>query len=175
VEFQFEEAYSMWGQDRKEEKSSSEQEGEKVIMVTPNSTMAEGGGDISAFVGKGVEFKGIISYSGTVKIDGYLDGEIHTDGVLLIGEEAVVQAKITAGTVVCKGKVTGDVVAKECLKLRAPAVINGSVKTPVLSMEDGVLFNGALEMAQSMRELPRDISLHPVGVIMAPGIKRVNG
>jgi cytoskeletal protein CcmA (bactofilin family) len=165
----------MWGQEKKEEMSSNEQEGKEVIMAASNSTIAEGAGDISAFVGKGVEFKGTISYSGTVRIDGYLDGEIHTDGVLLIGEEAVVQAKITAGTIVCKGKVTGDVVAKECVKLRAPAVINGSVKTPALSMEDGVLFNGALEMAHGVCDLPRDASLHPVGMIMPPNIKRVNG
>ena len=165
----------MWGQENKEEKSSSEQKGEEVLMVTANSTIAEGAGDISAFVGKGVEFKGTISYSGTVRIDGYLDGEIHTDGVLLIGEEAVIQAKITAGTVVCKGKITGDVIAKECVKLRAPAVLNGSVKTPVLSIEDGVLFNGALEMAHGVRELPREVSLHPVGIIMPPAMKRVNG
>ncbi|TKS64098.1 MAG: hypothetical protein EWM73_00781 [Nitrospira sp.] len=165
----------MWGQEKKEEMSSREQEGKEVIMVAANSTIAEGAGDICAFVGKGVEFKGTISYSGTVKIDGYLDGEIHTDGVLLIGEEAIIQAKITAGTIVCKGKITGDVVAKECVKLRAPAVINGSVKAPVVSMEDGVLFNGALEMAHGVRELPRDVSLHPVGMIMSPGIKRVNG
>ena len=165
----------MWGQERKEETSSSEQEGKEVSMVAANSTIAEGAEDINAFVGKGVEFKGTISYSGTVRIDGYLDGEIHTDGVLLIGEDAVVQAKITAGTIVCKGKVTGDIVAKECIKLRAPAVMNGSVKAPVLSMEDGVLFNGALEMAHGVRELPRDASLHPVAMIVPSGIKRVNG
>jgi len=165
----------MWGQEKKVEVSSNEQEGKEVIMVAANSTNTEGTGDISAFVGKGVEFKGTISYSGTVRIDGYLDGEIHTDGVLLIGEEAVIQAKVTAGTIVCKGKITGDVVAKECVKLRAPAVMNGSIKTPILSMEDGVLFNGALEMAHSVRDLPRDATLLPIGVITPPNIKRVNG
>jgi cytoskeletal protein CcmA (bactofilin family) len=165
----------MWGQEKKAEMSSSEQEGKEVIMVAANSTMTEGTGDISAFVGKGVEFKGTITYTGTVKIDGYLDGEIHTDGVLLIGEEAVVQAKITAGTIVSKGKITGDVVAKECVKLRTPAVMNGSVNTPVLSMEDGVLFNGALEMAHSIREVPREATLQPIGIIVPHGIKRANG
>ena len=164
----------MWGQEKKEETSSNEQEGEKVT-TTAVSSIADGAGDISAFVGKGVEFKGIISYSGTVRIDGYLDGEIHTDGMLLIGEDAIIQAKITAGTIVSKGKITGEVVAKECIKLRAPAVMNGSVKTPVLSMEDGVLFNGALEMAHGVREIPREASLHPIGMIVPPNIKRANG
>jgi cytoskeletal protein CcmA (bactofilin family) len=164
----------MWGQEKKEETSSGEQDDKEVTKVAASS-IAEGAGDVSAFVGKGVEFKGTISYSGTVRIDGYLDGEIHTDGVLLIGEDAVIQAKITAGTIVCKGKITGDVVAKERVKLRAPAVMNGSVKAPVLSMEDGVLFNGALEMAHGVRELPREAALHPVGMIMPHDIKRVFG
>jgi cytoskeletal protein CcmA (bactofilin family) len=165
----------MWGQEKKEDRSSIEQKGEEVIMAIANTPVLEAGGDISAFVGKGVEFKGTISYSGTVRIDGFLEGEIHTDGILLIGDEAVIQAKITAGTVVCKGKITGDVMAKESVKLRAPAVLNGSVKAPVLSMEDGVLFNGALEMAHGVRELPREAPLHQVGVIAPPILKRVNG
>jgi cytoskeletal protein CcmA (bactofilin family) len=165
----------MWGQERREETSSNEQEGKEVTMVAANSTIADGAGDISAFVGKGVEFKGTISYSGTVRIDGHLEGEIHTDGVLLIGEEAIIQAKISAGTIVCKGKITGDVVAKDSVKLRAPAIMNGSVKTPVLSMEDGVLFNGALEMTHGVRDASRDASLLPIGVIAPPHIKRVNG
>lgn len=164
----------MWGQEKKEEMSVNEQESEKMTIAAANS-MSDKAEDINAFVGKGVEFKGTISYSGTVRIDGYLDGEIHTDGMLLVGEEAIIQAKITAGTIVSKGKITGEVIAKECIKLRSPAVMNGSVKTPVLSMEDGVLFNGALEMANGVRELPRDLPLHPVEVIAPPSLKRANG
>jgi cytoskeletal protein CcmA (bactofilin family) len=152
----------MWGQEKKPMDQLNEGEAD---TEGASEKPAEGTQDISAFVGKGVEFKGTISYSGTVRIDGYLDGEIHTDGVLLIGEDAVLQAKITAGTVVCKGKV------KEQVKLRAPAVVNGSVKTPLLSMEDGVLFNGSLEMAQQVHQT----SLHSVGMITPTVVKRVNG
>ena len=158
----------MWGQEKKPTDQINEGED------TPEGGTekpVQGTEDISAFVGKGVEFKGTISYSGTVRIDGYLDGEINTDGILLIGEDAVLQAKITAGTVVCKGKITGDIVVKEQVKLRAPAVVNGSVKTPLLSMEDGVLFNGSLEMAQPVSQT----SLHSVGMITPTGVKRVNG
>ena len=161
----------MWGQEKKEV--------EEVGEVTESTGAAseklpDGKEDISAFVGKGVEFKGTISYKGTVRIDGYLDGEIHTDGVLLVGEEAVIQAKITAGIIVCKGKITGDVVAKERVKLRAPAVINGSVKAPMLSMEDGVLFNGGLEMTQGIREGARESAVHQIGVVGTSTVKRIN-
>jgi len=102
--------------------------------------------DVSAFVGEGVEFKGVINYQGTVRIDGKLEGEIHTEGVLIVGQGAEIDAKVEAGTVICQGRIVGDIVAKEKIQLMSPAVLNGSVKTPSLSMEEGVLFNGTCEM-----------------------------
>lgn len=139
------------------------------------STRSDSGQDVSAFVGKGVVFKGTITYHGTVRIDGTLDGEIHTEGVLLVGDEAVITAKVTAGTIVCKGKITGDIHAKDKLKLRAPAMINGGVTTPMLSMEEGVVFNGTLEMEQPVRALPRETVLHSVGTTGETSLKKVNG
>jgi cytoskeletal protein CcmA (bactofilin family) len=105
--------------------------------------------DIIAYVGKGVEFKGVITYNGTVRIDGLFDGEIHAQGVLLVGEDAVITAKVSAATIISKGKITGEVAAHEKIKLLAPAMLHGSVKTPMLSMEEGVLFNGSCEMAHA--------------------------
>jgi cytoskeletal protein CcmA (bactofilin family) len=102
--------------------------------------------DVSAFVGEGVEFKGVINYQGTVRIDGQLEGEIHTDGILIVGQTAVIDAKVEAGTIICQGRIIGDIIAREKVQLMSPAVLNGSVKTPSLSMEEGVLFNGICEM-----------------------------
>ena len=126
------------------------------------------GDEVIAFVGKGVEFKGVITYNGTVRIDGRLDGEIHTAGVLMVGQEAVITAKVTAGTVISRGHITGDVIAAGRVRLLAPAILNGSVKTPLLSIEEGVLFNGSLEMAKA--EAPQEVrspavgSVHPIRV-----------
>ena len=128
----------------------------------------EGSEEINAFVGKGVSFKGVISYNGTVRIDGNLDGEIHTEGVLLVGEDAVLTAKITAGTVVCKGKITGDISAREKVKLRAPAVVNAGVKAPLLAMEEGVVFKGTLELSQTGTREPQ-------WTTRGQGVKLVNG
>ena len=135
----------------------------------------EPGQDVSAFVGKGVVFKGTITYNGTVRIDGTLEGEIHSDGILLVGEEAVITAKVTAGTIVCKGKITGDIHARDKMKLRAPAIINGGITTPMLSMEEGVLFNGTLEMEHAAPTSQRDTPhLHSIGIPGEPAIRRVS-
>lgn len=128
--------------------------------------------DEVAFVGKDVEFKGVITYSGTVRIDGVLEGEIHTDGGLLVGPEAVIKAKVTAGAVVCHGHITGDIEATSQIVLCAPAVVDGSLTTPVLSMEEGVVFNGTLEMKpQAKVQVLRDTDTNPTSVTSRPPIR----
>jgi cytoskeletal protein CcmA (bactofilin family) len=159
----------MWNKDKQEGKRSTVSNESNEADVQEAAPQREGTEEINAFVGKGVSFKGVISYNGTVRIDGQLDGEIHTEGVLIVGEEAVLTAKITAGTVVCKGKITGDISAREKVKLRSPAVVNAGVKAPLLSMEEGVVFNGNLEMSQpSTRDTPRD-------TVRGQGVKLVSG
>ena len=108
------------------------------------------GRKVNAFIGKGVEFNGNLSYDGTIRVDGVFEGEIHTEGCLLIGEGATVTAKVRAGTVICKGKIRGDIIAREKVILREPAVLTGSLTTPILSVEEGVRFNGELTMSQNL-------------------------
>jgi len=162
----------MWKQDKQDSASEDVGQGNGSASLTDQQESSD---NVSAFVGKGVEFKGTITYRGTVKIDGSLDGEIHTEGVLLVGEEAVITAKVTAGTIVCKGKITGEMVAKEKIKLRAPAVISGGVKTPKLSVEDGVLLNGTLEMTQGIKTTARETVLHPISASEQTQLRRANG
>ena len=106
---------------------------------------------IIAFLGKGAEFKGIISYEGTVRIDGRVEGEIITKGTLVVGESAVIHAEISAGTVVSGGRITGNVTASERVQLLAPTILTGAVKTPLLIIEEGVRFNGSCEMGDQAR------------------------
>jgi len=167
----------MWKKDKVEGKSTSVTSEEGGVMANQEAVVpsTEKDENVIAFVGKGVEFKGIISYNGTVRIDGVLDGEIHTEGTLLVGEEAVLTAKVSAGTVVSKGKITGDIIAKEKVRLLAPAVLNGSIKAPMLSMEEGVLFNGNIEMSRAeVHDLQREAGLRAINA-PSSNIKRVTG
>ncbi|HEV8539674.1 MAG TPA: polymer-forming cytoskeletal protein [Nitrospiraceae bacterium] len=164
----------MWKKSDSKAGGSGEEEKDMANQETMNNG-TENDASVIAFVGKGVEFKGVITYDGTVRIDGQLDGEIHTEGTLLVGEEAVISAKISAGTIVSKGKITGDIVAKEKIRLMSPAILNGSAKTPILSMEEGVLFNGNIEMAHAeIHELPRETVMRAVNAPVT-NIKRVTG
>jgi cytoskeletal protein CcmA (bactofilin family) len=108
-----------------------------------------GSGEIIAFLGKGTSFKGVITYEGTVRIDGNVDGEIITKGSLVIGESAEIKAEIEVGTLVCGGAINGNIVAFEKVQLIAPAIVTGTIKTPILIIEEGVRFNGTVDMGKS--------------------------
>lgn len=109
--------------------------------------------DMTAIVGANTEFEGILHYNGTIRIDGKVEGEIHTDGVLLIGKDAVIKAMIRARSIVSCGRITGDVLATEKITLLAPACLKGSVKTPLLSVEEGVRFKGSLDVTETDGEV----------------------
>lgn len=105
--------------------------------------------EVVAFFGVGVECIGEIWYEGNVQIDGRMEGTVHTKGTLVIGDRAVVKAKIEAGSVICKGKIQGDVVAKDSIKLMSPGFIDGTMSAPRLSVESGGVFNGRVSMGAS--------------------------
>jgi len=105
--------------------------------------------EVVAFFGVGVECIGEIWYEGNVQIDGRMEGTVHTKGTLVIGDRAVVKAKIEAGSVICKGNIQGDIVAKESIKLLSPGFIDGTMSAPRLSVETGGVFNGRVSMGGS--------------------------
>ncbi len=94
------------------------------------------------FLGKGVDFKGVIHFDGTVRIDGRLEGEIHSKGTLIVGENAVIKGIISAGSLICSGKINGNINAAEKVELMKPAVLIGDVRSPSISMEPGAHFHG---------------------------------
>ncbi len=120
---------------------------EKSFQVS-NPVLAENS-EVVAFIGPGVECVGEIWYEGNVQIDGGLEGLLHTKGTLVIGDRAVVKATIEAGSIVCKGKIQGDVVAKENVILLGQGSIDGTLRTPRLSVETGGLINGRVSMGAS--------------------------
>ena len=112
-------------------------------MPAPASPVIPG---LVGYLYKGSRVSGQLSFQGPARIDGLVDGEIHCQGALTIGESAEVKAKITAEQVVVHGKVEGNVSAKEKIELIAPARLIGNIDAPKLVITEGVLFEGDCSM-----------------------------
>jgi cytoskeletal protein CcmA (bactofilin family) len=104
------------------------------------------GGAVSTVLGKETNFEGLLEFKKPLQINGHFEGEIVTDGVLLIGETATVRANIRAGTVVVGGEVFGNILARNRLEMLQTGRVHGNIKTAKLQIADGVVFDGNCEM-----------------------------
>ena len=104
------------------------------------------GGAVSTVLGKETSFQGVLEFQRPLQINGTFEGEIITEGVLLIGKGAVVNANIKAGTVVVGGEVTGNIAALNKLEMLGTGRVYGNIKTAKLQIADGVVFDGNCEM-----------------------------
>ncbi len=118
------------------------------------------GVEIKAFLGEGAEFSGILTFEGMVRIDGKFQGEVMTKGNLIVGGTAVLNADISAGVVVIKGKVRGNITASKRLELLEGGQLRGDVKTPVLVMEQGAILDGVLEMTGREEKAEENVAPH---------------
>lgn len=110
------------------------------IAMTPSQNSAKN------TLSNDVEIKGNLKFSGELVFDGKLDGEINTDGTLQLGESAVISGNIHAQTVVVRGKVNGNIAAKEKIEIKSKAELFGDIKSAKLVIEEGVTFVGKTEV-----------------------------
>ena len=93
-----------------------------------------------------VEIKGTLKFSGELAFDGKLEGDVNSDGVLNLSDGAVVNGNINAQAVVVRGKITGNISAREKIEIKAKAELFGDVSAPKLVIEEGVIFVGKAEI-----------------------------
>ena len=89
-----------------------------------------------------VELKGTLKFSGEMTFDGKLDGDIVSEGTLNLGDNAVIKGNINVNSVVMRGKVNGNVTAKEKIDIKTKAELFGDIRAPRLVIEEGVTFVG---------------------------------
>jgi len=106
-------------------------------------------GQLTALLDQGASFEGRLTFEGTVRIGGNFKGEIFTHDTLVINPEARVEAQIEADVVVISGHVTGNVFARRRIIMHPPAVFRGTVTSPSLRIDEGVVFEGASYMPKT--------------------------
>ena len=107
--------------------------------------------DVQAHLGQGSRVEGKLTFEGSVRIDGHVEGEISAQDSVIIGEGAEVTAQIHANTVVVQGRVVGDITARKRVELKAPASVVGNISTPTFVVHEGVVFEGIAPWVARLR------------------------
>ena len=102
--------------------------------------------NITTIVADDLEIKGTIRFKTSVMLKGVFEGEIYSEGLLVVGPTAKVTASITTQTLVSHGEITGNVIANDQVTLKSTSVHNGDISTPNVIIENGSVFNGSCAM-----------------------------
>ena len=103
---------------------------------------------VNTVIGKDTCFKGSIKAKGLIRIDGEMEGEIETQGDVVIGEGGKVNLELKARHVAIAGRFEGSLEAEGKLEIKNSGIVIGSVKTYGLLIDDGAVFSGSMELRQ---------------------------
>ncbi|MFZ0198915.1 MAG: polymer-forming cytoskeletal protein [Candidatus Sulfotelmatobacter sp.] len=122
-----------------------------------------------ATIGRSLVIKGEITGSEALYIDGRIEGKITlTDNRVTIGRNGIVQADITAREVVVMGKVTGNLECSDRVDIRSEGVVHGNVLTERVSVEDGAVLKGGIEVRSGQQKQQKNQAQPQVKAVEAP-------
>ena len=103
--------------------------------------------------GPTLRFKGELKAQEDIKIEGRIEGSIHHQQKVVVGNKGEVVATVNAQSIDVDGKVQGDIVAKKSIKVSQSAVVRGNLRAPSVSINEGANFNGGVTMESNVGSL----------------------
>jgi len=108
--------------------------------------MSTSGNPSKNILASDVEIKGNLKFSGELTFEGKLDGEINSDGTLHLGDSAVINGNINVGSVNIRGKINGNITAKDKIDIKTKTELFGDIRSSKLVIEEGITFVGKTEV-----------------------------
>lgn len=103
---------------------------------------------IDSLIGAGTRIEGNVSFSGGLRVDGEIKGNVSAEkgvpSTLVISEQARIEGQIDVAHVVINGTVVGPVSASDSLELQPSARVTGDVEYHHLEMQQGAVVQGRL-------------------------------
>ncbi len=104
------------------------------------------------YLGRNTEWKGKLTFNGSIRIDGHFIGDISSKGTLLISEEGFIEGNIHVSYIVISGEVHGEIIADQRVDIHAPGKVFGNIQAPTVVMDQGVIFEGTTRMYRAKKK-----------------------
>ena len=120
--------------------------------ITPakSATASTADNRVTSVLGPGIAWKGSISGSGGVRIEGAFDGNIHMRGMLVVGETGRVTSEhVRANLVIVAGALQGNITAQK-VEIRSTGRVWGDVVTSAFATEEGAFLRGQVTMEEGI-------------------------
>ena len=174
---------ALFGKKESEEKSAGVQpppakkdmpaEQKKPAPKSPPSAIARDTSKDTTYLGKNLKISGNVSGAGNLIILGTFDGDFELKGQLKVAQGAVIKGSIKATGASINGKVDGTIEASERILLDTTASMKGRLVTPKISIQDGAVFDGELQMSKKAEPAPRTATSEAIRPSKAPAVSEI--
>lgn len=113
-----------------------------------------GSGTTLSVIGAGMRLEGLITSSGSVRIEGTVVGDIRSESQVLVAEGGRVEGDIHAPEVIANGEVKGSILASDRAELHPSSVVTGSIATKRLAVQEGSRISGHVRTGEQ-RTIPK--------------------
>jgi len=104
------------------------------------------GGSAKNVLANDVHIKGTIRFANELIFDGKIEGEIISEGALVIGKNAEIRGEVKTKSVTVHGAVIGNITVTERVELKASSQLTGDLKATRIIIEEGATFVGKSEV-----------------------------
>ena len=105
----------------------------------------------STVIGKGTTINGtVVSDAIIMRVDGVINGDVTTDGDIIVGCDGIIVGDIKAHSLILAGKIEGNVDLQYRLEMEAKGTLMGDVNTSLLSIDETAVLNGTINMAMAV-------------------------
>jgi cytoskeletal protein CcmA (bactofilin family) len=97
-------------------------------------------------LGKNTVFKGSLQTDLPIILNGHLEGEIHSQADVFVGEHGKIKANISGTKVMVSGEVIGNIEALQGLEIGGTGRVYGDISGAKLVIEKGAVYRGKVNM-----------------------------
>jgi cytoskeletal protein CcmA (bactofilin family) len=97
----------------------------------------------------GCHFAGKLYCKGATRIGGTIEGEVIAEGLLIVEEDAVINAAVKAEEIVVHGRMEGNLTVQRKIEMCATADVQADIVTPNLLVHEGAIYNGRTTMKRA--------------------------
>jgi cytoskeletal protein CcmA (bactofilin family) len=128
---------------------------------------------LSSFVATNVEVRGDIAFSGGIRVDGRVEGNVigvdGTQGLLVLSEKGFIKGNVRVHDAVINGTIEGDVAVDHFLELQPGARVIGNITYRQLRMDCGAKVTGKLDRVDEREGAGKSANVVEIG----PGSRSV--
>lgn len=101
---------------------------------------------IDSFIGTNSTLSGDIFSKSSLCVEGVVEGNIFSDGAVIVGKTAYISGNIEAHNTAVSGKVKGNIIVRDYARLTSTCIVDGDIHAANFIADEGSVFNGKCYM-----------------------------